>query len=102
MSGTDALFRHPVIQLKKVNEENRNSECQIRLANSVAWSNRCTNSVQRGTAYECDCPTYRLQPDARISQRGRRTVCHADGVGCRKDIVEGAPQSASRTKVAKS
>ena len=33
--GTDALFQHPGIKPKKVNEENRNSECQVRLANSV-------------------------------------------------------------------
>jgi hypothetical protein len=30
--GTDALFQHPLIKLKKVNEENRDSDCSVGLA----------------------------------------------------------------------
>lgn len=46
--GTNALFQHPVIKLKKVNEENRNGDLWVRFASSVVWSNRCANSGQHG------------------------------------------------------
>ena len=96
--GTRGLFLWLVIELKKVNEENRNSDRWFRFANRSFGSNRCAKFVQRGTRHEYDCPTYRLQPDARTGQCGRRSLHHASGLGCRKDLVEGAPQSATRTK----
>ena len=36
-----------------------------------------------------------------MGQRGRRALRNVDGVGRRKDLVENAPESATRTKVEK-
>lgn len=53
-------------------------------------------------AHEYDCPTYRLQPDARSAQRGHGSLRYVSGVVGSEGLVEDAPQSATGTTVAES